>query len=117
MVMTEDTVTTTPVLFEEQFGAQLPPWPGSQAAPKRNPKPNSGTDCQEEKWVKGLGTGLFVIQNSGQAACIPAESSETSKVTFPVLPAKSNGCLGYIVKAVTSPLAFSAVSGSKGSRV
>src|SRR5690349_5277956 len=51
----------------------------------------------------GAGNGLSVITNSGQAAWGPCESAFTSKLTVPVLPAKSNGCFGYIARTVYEP--------------
>ena len=37
----------------------------------------------KEKCDKRIGAGEFVTQNSGQASCIPPESSDTSKTTVP----------------------------------
>ena len=47
--------------------------------------------------------GRSVSQNSGHAACVPWVSFDTSKLTVPVRPAKSNGCFGYMASTVTAP--------------
>src|SRR5262249_34136432 len=47
--------------------------------------------------------GLSVIQISGQAACVPWVSFDTSNEIVPVRPAKLNGCFAYIVSATTLP--------------
>jgi hypothetical protein len=55
------------------------------------------------KWVNGAGAGRSVSQNSGHAECVPVESFDISKLTVPVRPAKSNGCLGYMANIATPP--------------
>src|SRR5262245_19386083 len=52
----------------------------------------------------GAGTGWSVIQNSGQAPCVPVVSLVMSKATVPVRLVKSNGCFGYNAIAVTLKL-------------
>src|SRR4051794_39132066 len=71
------------------------------------PKPFLGLDCPiAPPPAKGAGTGRSDIQNSGQAACEPCVSFETSKDIVPVRPAKSNGCFGYIARTVTVPASY-----------
>src|SRR5215472_13427556 len=56
-----------------------------------------------EKCRNGAGLGVSVTHSSGHAPCVPCVSFETSNEIVPVRPAKLNGCLGYIVSAVTTP--------------
>src|SRR5689334_2719768 len=85
-----------------RFG-QSPICPGPTCAEKLMPKPCCGFDAHELRCSNGTGTGRLVAQNSGQAAWKPCVSLAISKDTVPVRPAKSNGCFGYIARAVMPP--------------
>src|SRR5579875_2134581 len=65
----ESTVNTGVVLVLGQSVPHSGPWPGAQTAAKRIPKLFCAPPTLSCR--KGAGTGLSVIQNSGQAAWLP----------------------------------------------